>query len=1044
MYYNISGGKVSRARSIVVCLAFATLVLVALVQLTQHRQQVVRAQSAPKPALPNFSPVVGDPRLERIPGNAIQLVNVPVDVKDDFGVQRVVTMRFPPRVNGQSASDGDGHADMYVLFDEATGQRIGQPPIVEAVPNGATGAGATVRDLTARLFSSIWELQAVTVGPATTTTRNADGTTTTKTTSYDPNDPSIRIDSAIKVTGPGASPFVRKIFQTNIFLNCPIVPAGTTLDPVPGGPVANEPKVLQGFFEGQIVNFVPYDIEDGPDNPQVLFNFVDPSGTVITRADNPKFPFLVASRAPGAPFYSPIWEIWTVHAPDTATALTLKSKAAINAAQAAGTVTVTSAGLRMNCPVVAVDGVPVPFEDAFALLAEVTAAARGFGANFLPVDIPPTENSNPRSHLITEVNLPILGAAPPAGGTGPLASSFPAITPVGAGAKGNVIPLIFQNPLQLQSSGPTTTGDLIRINQADLDAAYGDGSAPRLPPAFEKNFTDMIAGGLLDPSWAPGTRPYQDRLALLGRAFFELVFKPEQGANSRDVTRCFACHSTSDSGGAARALYTLAAGNQLVPGRPEFGRVTSLNAGSMWGGGGSELLLAQRKALGVPGLVAGAHGSKGTIASLRAVTAGAFNTHLGVQSNEFIAGQPLAALQANCPASGFLSTDTFDQRVAKAATCDFDHDGVANEMTVGEVTAVAEFFINLRVPNQVETDSPEPQTARLLAAMGITDHSVQNGSGLFRDSVDDGGAACASCHTGFHPLRAAGNLQATTLMLDNPETHKLLPINVAHHSANQLEVKSGLADFEGQPGMRLLGDQKLHNMGAQMTCSGGPVVKTAELWDVGSVFPYMRCGQFGSDLNAAILAHEGSVLLNDGTSPQVSVAKGNVVESGSQISQTITITNISGTAITASSAQPIRVTLVGSLTPEIQAANAAGTAPDGGLRQGAFWNIITSTGSLAPGQSATLNLIFENPKGGGGGKKNELLYGLAIQDSGFSEAVASIEAYKALVAANASNRADLINYLRVQLINGKVGEGSGGVQVKPGGGQGAGKQGQGN
>jgi len=1000
-----------------VCLAFAVLVVVALVQVTEHRLQVVRAQSAPTPALPNFSPVVGDPRLEPIPGNPIQLVNIPVDVKDDFGVQRVVTMRFPPRVNGQTASDGDGHADMYVLFDGTTGQRINQLPIIQAAPNGATGAGATVPNITAREFSSIWELQAVTVAQG-----------------YDPNNPSIRIDSARKVTGPGASSYVQQIIQTNIFLNCPLVPAGTIVDPVPGSPVANEPKMAQAFFNGQIVNFVPYDIEDGPDNPQVLFNFVDASGNVINRADGSGFPKMVASRAPGAPFYSPIWEIWTVHT-DAATAANLKSKADINNAQAAGTITVTSSGIRMNCPVVAVDGVPVPFEDGFALLGQVTAAARGFGSNFLPVDILPTENSNPRSHLVTEVNVPIDNQNAPAFEDPARVAlenaadktGFPAIDPVGPGAKGNVIPLILQNPFQLQSSGPTTTGDVIRINQADLDAAYGDGSAPKLPPAFETNFSNFIAQGLLDPSWAPGKRSYQDRLALLGRAFFELVFKPEQGANSHDVTRCFACHSSSDSGGAGRALYTLEAGNELIPGRPEFGRVTSLNEGSIWGGGGSELLLAQRKALGVTGLVTGAHGSKGSIALLRTVTAGAFNAHIGIQSNEFIAGQSISALQANCPASNFLSTDTFDQKVAKAATCDFDHDGVVNEMTVGEVTAVADFFISLRVPNQVDTMSQDAGTVRLLSALNITDQSVNNGRLLFRSSIDTGGAGCTSCHTVFHPLRAAGSLQATTFLLDNPETHKLLPINVSHHSATQAEVASGLATSIGQPGMRLLGDQKLHNMGSQMTCSAGPVLKTAELWDEGSVFPYMRCGQFGSDLNAAILAHLGSVLLNDSASPQVSVTKGTVITSGRQVSQTITITNISSNAITASSTQPIRVTLAGSVTGGIKAANANGTAPDGGLRQGAFWNLVTSSGSLAPGASATLNLVFNSPMGQAG-----LSYDLAIQDGGFSEAVASIQAYKALVSASAGNKTDLINYLRAQLINGKVGEGSGGVEGLPG------------
>jgi len=144
------------------------------------------------------------------------------------------------------------------------------------------------------------------------------------------------------------------------------------------------------------------------------------------------------------------------------------------------------------------------------------------------------------------------------------------------------------------------------------------------------------------------------------------------------------------------------------------------------------------------------------------------------------------------------------------------------------------------------------------------------------------------------------------------------------------------------------------------------------------------------------------------------------LKTGKQLSQTITITNVSGATIP----QPIRVTLIGSLAPGILAANAAGPSPDGGLRQGAFWNIGSS---LLPGGSAQLTLVFNNPMG-----KTNLFYGLAIQDGGSSEAVASIQAYKALVSANASNQSDLINFLRVQVINGKVGEGSGGVQGKPG------------
>ncbi|PYN93560.1 MAG: hypothetical protein DMD91_29795 [Candidatus Rokuibacteriota bacterium] len=92
------------------------------------------------------------------------------------------------------------------------------------------------------------------------------------------------IDSAAKVV---ASPFVVKDLQTNIFLNCPIVPAGTAVDPVPGGPGPNEPQVMEAFFEGRIVNFVPYDIEDGGFNPQILYMFKDAAGNVLSANGDP-------------------------------------------------------------------------------------------------------------------------------------------------------------------------------------------------------------------------------------------------------------------------------------------------------------------------------------------------------------------------------------------------------------------------------------------------------------------------------------------------------------------------------------------------------------------------------------------------------------------------------------------------------------------------------------------------------------------------------------------------------------------------------------
>ena len=954
---------------------FAVAVLAGLaLTLAVREGQVSLAQGlgAPVPALPEvFAPFPGDPRLEPIPDRPIRLVNFNV-----FAHGKVLTMRFPPRVNGQTISDGDGHSDMFVLFDANSGLRINQPPILEAVPKNAAGPGFTVSDLVAREFSPIWELHLVTVD-----------------SSYDPTDPKTRIDSAAKVQGPGASSSVRQDIQTNIFLNCPIVPAGTTVDPVPGGPGPNDPRVIDAFFEGQIVHIVPYDIEDGPSNPQILFKFEDANGNVLGA------PHLVASRAPGDPFYSSIWEVWTVHVPNGFDATTLKSEVDIRNSH----FRITSSGIRLNCPVVAIGGVPFPFEDAFALL---TNKLGRFDPNVFPLDIAVTAFTKPRTHLITELNLPIKGGGGGGGGKPAVASAF---SPIDPDKKGNVIPLILRDPFQLQSSGPNSTGDFVRINQPELDAAFANNDPPRLPDAIEANFAKLIDAGLLAPEWAPGGRTYQERLALVGRALFELVWKPEQGAHQKDVTRCFACHSTPASGGAARALYTLEAGGLLVPGRPEFGRVTKLHPGSMWGSGGSELLVQQKKARGEN--VTFAHGSLGQIPTIRGVVGGAFNAHTGIRSSEFIAGLPVGTPPGGVPAS-------VKGNVTAAAQFDLDGEGIVNAMTVGEVTAVTVFLMALPVPDQIDKSEGE-----LLKVMGIDLSSVEHGRRLFTDSIDSGGAACASCHTPFHPL--AG----TTFFLKNPETTAVLPLQVAHHFATRVEVDSHLASFVGQAGMRLFGDIKRHKMGSKMFCSGTDVIKTAELWDVGSVFPYGRCSQFGSDLSAVILAHEG-VLLNSvsvAKDPQVNFLQPSTGTGQTKMSsQSITITNNSLNPIVASPGKPIRVVLIGTLTPGIQEANAAGTAPGGGRRQGAFWLIANS---IPPGGSQSLNLVFENPVGPPD-QFSSLNFDLAIQDdAGYSEASASIQAFKGLVG---SESRDMINFLRVQLIGGKVGEGSGGTPPQGG------------
>ena len=963
-------GRAVKAGLVVLLAALASVSLIGVAQ-------------AQVDALPNLTPHVGDPRLEPIPAVPLRLKNIAV-LGSRQGVidSNVLFMRFPPRVNGQNMSDGDKHADMYVLYNAATGQKINQPPVIEAVP-----FPLTTNELVARKFTAVWELHALLVDP-----------------SYDPNNLETRIDSAFKVA---TSPYSIADVQTNIFLNCPIVPDGTTLDPVPGGPVANEPTVREAFFESQIVHFVPYDVEDGGFNPQVLFIFKDPNGNILPSTDTPR---IITAKSPGDSFYSSIWEVWAVTVPTGFDISTITSAKQIvdNGVQK---FPVSSTGIRMNCPVVSINGVAFPFEDAFALLDRLLHQGPGgaFDPNIrTPIGFPEAQFTTARTFMITEINPPVLvlNGLPleenPNSLFFPLAARFPIIDPNG---KGNVVPLIFNDPFQTDSSGPNSvpgSAGRIRISQADLDSALA--TLDQLPEPLENNIMNLINAGLLDPMWAPfGVTAYQERLALVGRALFEMVWRPEDGGTQRNTTSCAACHSQPAIGAAGRGLYTL---------RATTDRAGNLNPPSTWGGGGAELLRQQLINAGAVscasiapplpvtstgnGCSTFAHGTVGSIASLRAVTFGAANNHLGVQAPEFItqAAQLAAAKAAGCVPASATSVS-----MAQAIACDLDADGVRNELSPGEVTALVAFMANLPVPRQADDDE-------MFTHLGLSPLDAYEGRSIFRKTMATGGARCASCHTVFRPF-----LNGTTLNLTNPETPGVIPIQVDYHTADPDDVADGLAQNVGDPGLRIYGDFKLHKMGSLMK-NGIPsrdTMKTAELWDAGAVFPWGRDGRWvGTQLMDTILAHEGVSI------PTATVTKGRgttkMVNGLAMTSQPVSICGLP----TSSPSLPIHVVLTGQMTAGLTAANATTADPDGGFRQGAGWLI----NSVPAGGCATLTMSFNNPGG-----SSPVQYGLAIQDhNGYSEAVASAQAFKAL---SSSDQAKVMSFIRAQVIGGKVGEGSG-------------------
>ena len=96
------------------------------------------------------------------------------------------------------------------------------------------------------------------------------------------------------------------------------------------------------------------------------------------------------------------------------------------------------------------------------------------------------------------------------------------------------------------------------------------------------------------------------------------------------------------------------------------------------------------------------------------------------------------------------------------------------------------------------------------------------------------------------------------------------------------------------------------------------------------------------------------------------------------------------------------------------ALNADGVAPDGSRRQGAFWNL---TQPLAPGQSATITAVFTSA--------TNVTYTVIAQDwDGFSEAAHSARAFSSLRAAD---QKAVLDFLKMQTIQGIVGEGGVGI-----------------
>jgi hypothetical protein len=239
---------------------------------------------------------------------------------------------------------------------------------------------------------------------------------------------------------------------------------------------------------------------------------------------------------------------------------------------------------------------------------------------------------------------------------------------------------------------------------------------------------------------------------------------------------------------------------------------------------------------------------KGSVAFIRDFVRGAAHNELGMQGVE-------------------LAGDNVDG----------DGDGVANEMLVGDITALTVY----------NASQPRPVTKGELAALGLIPAlsaaetaSIQRGSEAFRS------AGCAVCHIPSLTLESPVFREPSVLPFfrdakfpagQDPVARGLdpqFPVSMdltKDHPDNIITDASGnirkrLGDFEkdgnGRTVVRLFGDLKRHDMGPGLAESidevgtGASVWMTRNLWGVGTTAPYLHDGR-ATTLTEAILEHGG-------------------------------------------------------------------------------------------------------------------------------------------------------------------------------------------
>jgi hypothetical protein len=222
----------------------------------------------------------------------------------------------------------------------------------------------------------------------------------------------------------------------------------------------------------------------------------------------------------------------------------------------------------------------------------------------------------------------------------------------------------------------------------------------------------------------------------------------------------------------------------------------------------------------------------GATVSLRDFTNNAFNQHFGMQSEErFGAGE------------------------------DEDQDGVINELTTADITAVTLYQATLSVPGQVIPTDPVVRLA------------IRTGKQKFQQ------VGCASCHVPKLPLIGKGWVYTEPGPFNpandlRPSETRSISVDL---TSDQLPAPRLKSDVDGIVWVPVFTDLKLHNItngpndpnaefldqnqpaGSDGFFAGNQKFITRKLWGVGNSGPYMHHGKF-TTMREAIQAHAGEAL----------------------------------------------------------------------------------------------------------------------------------------------------------------------------------------